>query len=182
MGTRIPKNIREAIHKRAKARTQKWPHEIGNYTGIKTVESPYDRWKKSNSEGFTKSRAKQKIRDKKQYELDKDNEVRGRHRFFIQLKARARKANLPFDLEESDLIIPDVCPVLGIPLKGWLQNTKAEANSPSIDRIVSAKGDVKGNVQIISWRANKLRADASVQELECVLAYAKNLENFKGLG
>lgn len=57
-----------------------------------------------------------------------------------------------------------------------------KANSPSIDRIVSAKGYVKGNVQIISWRANKLRADASVQELKCVLAYAKNLENFKGLG
>ena len=40
---------------------------------------------------------------------------------------------------------------------------------PSLDRIDGAKGYVKGNVRVISHRANMLKNDATIEELELVL-------------
>jgi hypothetical protein len=91
---------------------------------------------------------------------------------------QCRKAGLPFDLTPEDIVIPDVCPVLGIPIyrgpgraRGW----GPRDNSPSIDRFVASAGYVRGNVRVISYRANRLRCDATVEELEKVLAYAQEL-------
>ena len=42
---------------------------------------------------------------------------------------------------------------------------RAHANSPSLDRINTKKGYVKGNVALICWRCNKLKADATSKEL-----------------
>ena len=70
--------------------------------------------------------------------------------------------------------LPSVCPVFGIEIN--YEGTKAKGfvdDSPSIDRIDSAKGYIKGNVQIISWRANRIKSDASLHELEAILKYVK---------
>jgi hypothetical protein len=48
---------------------------------------------------------------------------------------------------------------------------KAVPNSPSIDRIDPERGYVKGNIKIISFRANQIKSDASHQELKLVAAY-----------
>ena len=37
-------------------------------------------------------------------------------------------------------------------------------NSPTLDKFIPSKGYVKGNVQIISWRANNLKNDGSPEE------------------
>ena len=37
-------------------------------------------------------------------------------------------------------------------------------NSPTLDKFIPSKGYVKGNVQIISWRANSLKSDGSPDE------------------
>jgi hypothetical protein len=34
----------------------------------------------------------------------------------MNAKARAKRMNLSFELERGDIIIPDICPVLGIKL------------------------------------------------------------------
>jgi len=44
-------------------------------------------------------------------------------------------------------------------------------NSPSIDRMIPAKGYVKGNVQIISYRANRLKAHGSLEDLRKIVAW-----------
>ena len=66
-----------------------------------------------------------------------------------------------FNLELSDIKIPSHCPILGIPLVSvvgcGMGSIKARNNSPSIDRIDNTKGYVKGNVTIISMRANDLK-------------------------
>lgn len=87
-------------------------------------------------------------------------------------KKRARYEGLPFDLELSDISIPDICPVLGIPL--LVKEGKRTNNTPSLDKIIRDKGYVKGNVQVISWRANRLKCDASLAELENICKYIRD--------
>lgn len=85
-----------------------------------------------------------------------------------KVKTRAHRAGLDFDLTVEDLVIPLVCPVLGIPIDlnptGGARAYRAP-NSPSVDRIDSAKGYVKGNVAVISNRANLLKGPATIPEL-----------------
>jgi len=78
-------------------------------------------------------------------------------------KYRAKKRNIPFDITAEDVIIPEICPVLGIPLKA---GEKIVCNSsPTIDRIKPELGYVKGNIQVISYRANTLKSNATIEEL-----------------
>ena len=60
-------------------------------------------------------------------------------------------------------MIPESCPILGIPL---FMGTRHNPNSPSLDRVDNTLGYVKGNVQVISYRANALKKDASIKELK----------------
>jgi len=46
-------------------------------------------------------------------------------------------------------------------------------NVPSVDRIDPTKGYIKGNVEVISWRANHLKNNATVEELEAIVNYMK---------
>lgn len=78
-------------------------------------------------------------------------------------KARATKAGVPFNLTTEDITIPHECPVLGIPL--IVGADKASDNSPSLDRVVPPMGYVRGNVLVISNRANRIKNDATTAEL-----------------
>jgi len=91
-------------------------------------------------------------------------------RLHAAAKYRAKKYDLDFDIEESDLEIPEFCLVLGIELKQGGMNSP---NSPSLDRIDNNKGYVKGNVRVISHRANTIKSNATQEELEKVLEYVK---------
>lgn len=82
-------------------------------------------------------------------------------------KHRAKKLGLPFDLSPDDIHIPEKCPLLGIVLKP--EKTKAKFCAPSLDRIIPSKGYVKGNVIVVSQRANVLKRDASLEELEMLV-------------
>lgn len=78
-------------------------------------------------------------------------------------KERSVKFNLPFDIEVSDVVIPSHCKILGIPLfKG---SGKPTANSPSLDRINPKLGYTKTNIQVISFKANTIKSNASKEEL-----------------
>jgi hypothetical protein len=63
--------------------------------------------------------------------------------------------------------------VLGVPLVAGSRKSKEYA--PSLDRVVPSLGYVRGNVRVISYRANTLRRDASIEELEAVLRYARGI-------
>ena len=81
-------------------------------------------------------------------------------------KFRASKKGVPFNIEISDIIIPNVCPVLNLPLvfgKG-----KTCAGSPTLDRIEPFLGYVKGNIRVISHRANTLLSDSTLEEARLV--------------
>ncbi len=80
-------------------------------------------------------------------------------------KHRAKRDNLPFDLELSDLVMPDVCPILGITLASNAGNGGVAHGSPSLDKVVPELGYVKGNVQIVSNLANLVKSDTSPEQM-----------------
>lgn len=86
-------------------------------------------------------------------------------------KARAKKLNVPFNLTREDIVIPEFCPVLGVRLE---HGTKPfHDNSPSLDRFRPELGYVKGNIYIISFRANRIKGNATLQEIQQVIAYVE---------
>lgn len=78
-------------------------------------------------------------------------------------RQRAKRAGVPFDITADDITIPETCPILRIPLK--IAARLPTDNSPSLDRIVPELGYVRGNVAVISFRANAIKNSASVNEL-----------------
>lgn len=48
-------------------------------------------------------------------------------------------------------------------------------NDPSVDRIIPELGYTKGNVRVISNRANLLKNNASIEEIELVLEDLRRL-------
>lgn len=69
---------------------------------------------------------------------------------------------------------PDKCPILGLNLV-YGGNINNRASLASIDQIHAGEGYVKGNIHIISYKANRLKGDATVEDLEKIIAYLKNL-------
>ena len=68
-------------------------------------------------------------------------------------------------------MIPDFCPVLGLPLYRNTGGSAQGPNSPSLDRTDATLGYTKGNVNVISSKANAIKSNASPEELLRVAAY-----------
>lgn len=88
-------------------------------------------------------------------------------------KHRAKRDQLDFNIEVNDIKIPEFCPVLGIKLE--INKGGVGPNSPSLDKIISNKGYVKGNVRIISHRANWLKNNSNKDELELIYKDSLNI-------
>jgi hypothetical protein len=75
--------------------------------------------------------------------------------------------------------MPEFCPVLGIKLNydGTGMEGHRSDDSPSIDRINSSVGYVNGNIHIISWRANRIKNDATPDELVKLANYFSKQQN-----
>lgn len=95
------------------------------------------------------------------------------HRKMIVTAARRRclKSGVLFDLSYKDIEIPPHCPVLGIELFPQFGKRGPSDNSPTLDRVIPAKGYARGNVEVISWRANKIKGNATPEELMAVARY-----------
>ncbi len=95
-------------------------------------------------------------------------------------KDRARTAGMKFSLLAQDILIPKFCPVLGIELtyglgRGMGQSLEIRDSRASIDRIDNSKGYTAGNIVIVSYRANRIKSDACVDELKRIYEYYRSL-------
>jgi len=96
---------------------------------------------------------------------------------FASLKSKAKTRNLEFTLDIDDIIIPERCPVFNVPL---IYNI-GKGQSPysiSIDRIDNTKGYVKGNIQVVSKKANAMKQDATQEELLQFARWVLNESNY----
>ena len=94
-----------------------------------------------------------------------------------RVKARAKKFGIPFSLTVADIVIPEICPVLGIPLR--IADGVSDDYSPELDRIVPAVGYVSGNVLVISRRANRIKNNATLEELQKIALFYTQLSPLK---
>lgn len=85
-------------------------------------------------------------------------------------KQRASKYNIPFNIDYTDIEIPEYCPLLNIKLVKHIGDySKSPFDSPSIDKIIPELGYIKGNIWVISNKANRIKNDASLLELELLV-------------
>lgn len=91
---------------------------------------------------------------------------------FWQAKTRAKKAGIPFNIEISDIVIPEFCPVFP-EIKLCLTNENTWFDSPSLDKLIPSLGYVKGNIRVISFKANAMKQDASWQEIQRLSEWLK---------
>ena len=84
-------------------------------------------------------------------------------------KRRAKQGGYAFSITIDDIIVPRVCPILGLTLQVG-KGRGNTPNAPTLDKIDPKLGYVPGNVQVISRRANTMKSDASKSEL---VAFAK---------
>lgn len=94
-------------------------------------------------------------------------------------RRRAKRKRIPFNLVYTDLLpLPKRCPVLGMRLKyGPGRGRKLYENgaAASLDRVHNSKGYTRKNVIIISLRANLLKGQATLAELQKIAAFYTNI-------
>tara|TARA_B110000503_G_C7163142_1_gene420600 strand:+ start:867 stop:1202 length:336 start_codon:yes stop_codon:yes gene_type:complete len=95
---------------------------------------------------------------------------------YNSLKSSAKKRGIVFTLEKTDLYHLDYplrCPALGIPLK--FNKGQSRDDSYSWDRIDSTRGYEADNLVIISNRANRIKNDATLEELKMIVKFYEEL-------
>lgn len=86
-----------------------------------------------------------------------------------EAKRRAKGKDLAFDIRPEDIPWSDTCPILRVSLERNKGNV--QTNSPTLDRVNSSFGYIRGNVRIISWRANLLKGNLSLEEAKRLVDY-----------
>jgi predicted RND superfamily exporter protein len=135
--------------------------------------TPYERAKKWRLDNPEKYKEYHKTYRKKNAAKYKEYigkwQLKNNEKYIItSIKSRAKKLGIEFNIDATDIKIPPVCPILGIPILKEFKgdgNKGPRATSPSLDRIDNAKGYVKGNVHIISNKANVMKNSATPKEL-----------------
>ncbi len=90
-------------------------------------------------------------------------------------KSRAKLRGIPFNIEVEDIVVPDVCPLLDIPISK--KGGKLTNNSPSLDCFNPNLGYVKGNVWVVSQKANTIKRNLTLQEWK---SFVNRLEENSG--
>lgn len=104
-------------------------------------------------------------------EREKHRALQPEIRLIKGAKRRAKLKNLEFDLSLEDIKIPKFCPILLIPL---YHNEKVVcSSSPTLDRIDNSKGYIKGNIAVISHKANSHKSDLTLAQSIRLVEYMK---------
>jgi len=134
--------------------------------------------KKKENDPFYRVKVRNTVRRWKKANPDKvrAGAIRWRNKNYEKVllksaKDSAKRKGLEFNLELSDIVIPDICPVLGTPIIKAERKGGGRENGPSLDRRDNSLGYIKGNVFVISWRANRLKWNGTIEEFHRIIKY-----------
>lgn len=88
-------------------------------------------------------------------------------------KARAKKFNVPFEIEVTDIIMNEFCPITGEKLELFDNNM---SSAMSLDKVDNSKGYIKGNVQVISRKGNRLKGDGTIEQFKNIIKYMESVQ------
>ena len=98
----------------------------------------------------------------------KNDPVRRKEQIVQRIKQRAIRDGIDFDIEVADVEWVSHCPVFGYELS---YHEPDKDRSVSIDKIDPNKGYVKGNVQVMSLRANRAKWNLTKDEVRKLYEY-----------
>lgn len=132
-----------------------------------------DLWRSKNREKIAKTRAVYRAKPeilRSRAQLAKIwNRKNMESVLLTHAKKRAKTLNIEFDITKEDVVIPEFCPVLGIRLEVGM-GVHHDA-SPSIDRMDNVAGYVKNNISVISLKANRIKSNASFDEIKKIFTW-----------
>ena len=133
----------------------------------KTIDKNYKNKNKEHIKEYHKNYSKKNYsteKRRKSYIENVESEL------FHHAKNRAKQKNMEFNIKKEDIIIPEKCVVFGTPI-----NFENKNNVPTLDRIDSNKGYIKENIQVISFKANRLKNNATIEELKSIIKYMESI-------
>ena len=140
-----------------------------------------EKWKAASKRYYEANKDKVKAQTKAWFKANpnkfKEYSKNWRHKnlqkvLLINAKRNAKNTGREFSITLEDIELPTHCPILGIPL---VFGGERQEGSYSVDRVDSTKGYIKGNVRTISFLANRMKTDATKEQL---LSFAKNIVSY----
>ena len=148
-------------------------HPNRKNVGLGLCGSCYNRaWRQKNPERYRALRRKH-VKTYRSKLTTEQRRIQPERLLLGTAKRRAKAKGLDFDITRNDIVIPQKCPVLGIPLVPY--SGSCNHNSPTIDRIDNSKGYVRGNIIVVSFRANSLKNNATMSELRRIVDFYEAL-------
>ena len=98
------------------------------------------------------------------YDTNKRMREDQQYRLYYSCRGNAKKKDIEFNIDIQDILIPKICPIFGWELTNISKEGRVKTNA-SIDRIDSNKGYIKGNIVIMSDLANRMKQNATKEEL-----------------
>lgn len=92
---------------------------------------------------------------------------------YLRKKQNCKNQKKEFTVSMQDITWHTHCPILGIELDYWCVEGMRQDNSVSFDQIKPGGGYVPGNVQVVSWRGNRIKNDGTAEEHERVAQYIR---------
>jgi hypothetical protein len=126
----------------------------------------------SNDPNYQKNYIRKHYQENKEYYKQKSAARKAsmshEQKLFENLRTKSRTHNIPFTITVEDIVIPQTCPVFGTTL---VRDGEDRDAWPSVDRFVPSLGYVPGNIMVISYRANRIKNDATLAELKDIVKW-----------
>jgi len=137
-------------------------------------------WRDANKEAINARRAAYREANREKIRERSRDYYKNRPEIFVlhNIRTRAKQQGVPCTLTVEDIATatPEYCPVLGIRLERSTNPKGGVAdNAPTVDRLIPSLGYVKDNIIVVSHKANRIKNNATVEELETVAHFYKAL-------
>lgn len=110
----------------------------------------------------------------KEYHAEKYKTLNDKEYILKNIRANASRKGETTDITIDDIpTIPSFCPIFGIPIS---VKNKNRNNAISVDRIDNTKGYVKGNIVLVSFKANVCKNSLSIDEIEKLYLFYKQFK------